>query len=150
MSLEDVYAGLSGYPKFTSFMKRRTLLEFVLIRAALEGRNITLRKLGVDAGIYREESGTPDEFQLEINELLMAILYNGIIYWSHPYRHTAIPRSGNDLSLAIRCEPVFVNKWVSKMGVSDIYDFRQVPPVIRDGMMREIGEKISWMKGLLK
>lgn len=139
-----IFLGLEGLESVSPIMLRRTLLELVAVRHALEGsRRVPLGRLLKDAGL--PNSGRTASI------VLRAMAQNGAVFVDHQDMYRTADLGGSrDIDVVIECDMRFVAKWVSKAGGGDhVYSLDSVPEDIRDKMAEELDDSIPKLKDRL-
>lgn len=136
-----IFLDMEGFEKARSLILRRTLLELVAIRYAVNGKHcIPLENMLADAGLSTRGR--------EASLVIRAVSQNNVVYVDHQEMYNTMSLNlylGKDV--IIECNPFLVAKWVSKAGGGDnVYAIDAVSQDVRDTMIKELGDLIDRLK----
>lgn len=136
-----IFLDMEGFERARPLILRRTLLELVAIRYAVNGKHcIPLADMLADAGLSTRDR--------EASLVLRAVSQNNVVYVDHQEMYNTMYLSLYlDKGVIIECNPFLVAKWVSKAGGGDnVYAFDAVSQDVRDTIIKELGGLIDRLK----
>lgn len=137
----ELFPVMEGFNTLSSFMKKRILLEFIMIRLVARNENLIPAQQIIDeAGI-----GERDE---DLGNLFRAVAQNQVLFINHQELYRNSPSIADTLHLKcfIECNPFIVNLLVRKLNLPNTYSFNQIGKDTRNNIITELTEKIEFMK----
>ena len=137
----EVFPVMEGFDTLSSFMKKRVLLEFVMIRLVAHNENLIPAQQIIDeAGIDKRDE--------DLGNLFRAVAQNQVLFINHQelYRNNLSIADTLHLNCFIECNPFIVNLFVRKLNFPNTYSFNQINEGARNNVIGELTEKIEFMK----
>ena len=137
----EVFPVMEGYDTLSSFMKKRVLLEFVMVRLAARNENLIPAQQIIDeAGIDNQDE--------DLSNLFRAVAQNQVLFINHQELYGNSPSIAATLHLNcfIECNPFIVNLFVRKLDFQNTYSFNQINEDARNNVVEELTEKVEFMK----
>lgn len=137
----EIFPVMEGFDTLSSFMKKRVLLEFVMIRLVARNENLIPAQQIIDeAGIDNRDE--------DLDNLFRAVAQNQVLFINHQELYNNNPSIVDTLNLNcfIECNPFTVNLFVKKLNFPNTYSFNQINEEARNNVIGELTEKIELMK----
>lgn len=137
----EIFPVMEGFDTLSNFMKKRVLLEFVMIRFVARNENLIPAQQIIDeAGIDNQDE--------DLSNLFRAVAQNQVLFINHQelYRNSPSIAGTLHLNCFIECNPFIVNHFVRKLDFPNTYSFNQISEDALKNVIGELTEKIGFMK----